>query len=254
MARLLPSTILVALLAAIEAGALPVFTMDRDRGSGEPRPPVEDGGGPSFQPLAGPPASPPAPSAKPDPSGTVFRTQRWPSILAGSLWCRRQASDNLTRRADTLIPILKKAFTAEGLPGELVWVAEVESTLKTNAVSATGARGLFQFKPVTARHLGLMPAPDDFRTEPEKSARAAAQYLSYLYRQFGDWRLTVAAYNAGEGCVRRQLVRNKAVLYEEIAAELPPQTQVYVIKVMATVALREKTRLSALPAPKRSSS
>lgn len=241
MARLFPLLLSAALLGIAEADATPLLTMDRHNRPAFPAPDAFDI---SLEPC-------PLETTPPD---AAFRKHRWPSIVAGSLWTRRQTAGKLPPPAAALIPVLKKAFAAEGLPQELVWVAEVESTLKTNALSATGALGLFQFKPLTARHFGLMPAPDDFRTEPEKSAKAAAQYLSRLYAQFGDWRLAVAAYNAGEGCVRRQLARNKAVLYEQIAADLPPQTQVYVIKVMATLALRENTRLSALPAPKRSSS
>jgi membrane-bound lytic murein transglycosylase D len=145
---------------------------------------------------------------------------------------------------------LKTQFSKAGLPQELVWVAEVESMLNTNAVSGSGAKGLFQFKNEAAKRFGILREPHDFRSEPDKSAKAAAQYLSHLYLQFNDWILSVAAYNAGEGCVSRLLKKHEARLYETIAGELPPQTQVYVIKVMTTLALREKTQLSSLPPPR----
>jgi membrane-bound lytic murein transglycosylase D len=148
------------------------------------------------------------------------------------------------------IPVLKAAFAAEGLPRELAWVAEVESSWATNAVSRSGARGLYQFKPEAAKRFALLQETRDFRTEPEPSARAAARYLAQLYSQFGDWRLALAAYNAGEGCVSRLLKSRRARSYDEIAAYLPPQTQVYVIKVMSIVSIREATTLSALPGPR----
>lgn len=179
----------------------------------------------------------------------LFSSNRWPCIIKGCLWGREQARGKLPRHAQQLIPQLKKAFSTEGLPAQLAWVAEVESTLKTNAISKSGALGLFQFKPQTARRFDLMKPSGDYRSEPASSARAAARYLSHLYSRLGDWTLAVAAYNAGEGCVERLLKKHQARTYGEIAMHLPPQTQVYVIKVMTTVALRENTTLGALPPP-----
>jgi soluble lytic murein transglycosylase-like protein len=63
--------------------------------------------------------------------------------------------------------------------------------------SSSGAIGLMQFMPDTAKGLGIDP------TDPNQSIDGAAQYLSSLYKQFGDWKLAVAAYNAGEGNVRK---------------------------------------------------
>ncbi|MEI6167292.1 MAG: lytic transglycosylase domain-containing protein [bacterium] len=178
-----------------------------------------------------------------------FGETRWPCIIKGGQWAKRQSQTPLPAHAQGLIPELKKQFITEGLPQELAWVAEVESTLNTHAVSRSGARGLFQFKTEAARRFGLLKAEEDFRTTPDKSAKAAAQYLAQLYARFSDWTLSVAAYNAGEGCVGRLLKQHGARDYAAIAAELPPQTQVYVIKIMTTLALRENTQLSALPPP-----
>lgn len=181
---------------------------------------------------------------------TVFSRNRWPCIVKGALWSRKLEKTPPPSQARHLIPRLKTVFSKEGVPAQLAWMAEVESTLVTNAVSKTGALGLFQFKPIAAKRFDLLKESADHRTEPDKSARAAAQYLSHLHSRLGDWTLAVAAYNAGEGCVERLLKKHDAHTFEEIALYLPPQTQVYVIKVMTTLSLRENTFLSALPAPR----
>jgi membrane-bound lytic murein transglycosylase D len=67
---------------------------------------------------------------------------------------------------------------------------------------------------------------------------------------FKDWRLAVAAYNCGEGRVRRLLDQHKARTFDEIATYLPAETQMYVPKVEATLLRREGVKLSQLPAPR----
>jgi hypothetical protein len=180
----------------------------------------------------------------------AFSRDRWPCILKGALWSLKLEKSPPPAQAGHLIPRLKTVFSKEGVPAQLAWIAEVESTLVTNAVSKTGALGLFQFKPVAAKRFDLLKESADHRTEPDKSARAAAQYLSHLHSRLGDWPLAVAAYNAGEGCVERLLKKHGARTFQEIAIHLPAQTQVYVIKVMTTLTLRENIHLSALPAPR----
>jgi membrane-bound lytic murein transglycosylase D len=73
----------------------------------------------------------------------------------------------------------------------------------------------------------------------ERSARAAARYLGALHGQFGDWPLALAAYNAGEGRVRRAMRRSGGNSFGSIAGALPSETQMYVPKVLATIAVRE---------------
>jgi hypothetical protein len=175
--------------------------------------------------------------------------RRWPQIIKAIQWARESARDDAPERARNIMPQLKAIFASEGVPAELAWIAEVESRFDPGAVSASGARGLFQFMPVTAERFGLKTEPADERSIPEKSARAAAQYLAVLYRRFGSWHLALAGYNAGEGCVGRLLRKYRATTFDEIAPYLPEQTQCYVPRVMATVALRENIWLSALPSP-----
>jgi membrane-bound lytic murein transglycosylase D len=148
--------------------------------------------------------------------------------------------------AQTYVPRLKPIFSTQGTPPSLVWLAEVESSFNPQARSPAGAVGLFQFMPVTARSLGLALAPDDERLNPDKSGRAAATYLGYLHRRFADWRLALAAYNAGETRVNNLLVQSKTRSYDVIAPRLPAETQLYVPKMEATLRKREGIALSSL--------
>lgn len=146
---------------------------------------------------------------------------------------------------------LKKIFVAERVPPELVWLAEVESSFNAKARSPAGAAGLFQLMPITARSLNLsVGLLGDDRLHPEKNARAAAHYLHQLHNRFGDWRLTLAAYNAGESRVAELLRKNKARTFDEIAHRLPAETQLYVPKVEAIVRKREGRTLAELKIPK----
>ena len=153
-------------------------------------------------------------------------------------------------QAKTLIPQLKVAFISEGVPPEWVWIAEVESALDPHALSPVGAVGLFQFMPATAHRFGLRTELPDERMEPQKSARAAAQYLRQLHAECGNWPLALAAYNGGEGRILRLMKQYSARTFDQIAPHLPPQTQMYVPRVLATVAVREKIDPSNLPPPK----
>ena len=165
------------------------------------------------------------------------------------LWVSRVRTQPRPARADEFVANMKKVFAAEGVPPELAWIAETESMFNPDAESPAGARGLYQFMPVTAKAQGLSMFPFDERTHPEKSARAAAGLLRRLHGQFGSWPLALAAYNPGEGRVRRTLKAQNANTFAQIADALPTETRLYVPKVLATVAVREGMEPSALPAP-----
>lgn len=164
-------------------------------------------------------------------------------------WKARIKSRQQPANAAKLISELKDIFEREGIPPELVWMAEVESSLNPLAQSPAGAVGLFQFMPATAERFGLNLRPQDERQNPVKSAKAAAQYLRFLHKRFGSWPLAIAAYNCGEGRLGKTLSLQAGKSFEEIASALPSETQMYVPKVLATVGLRENIDPLTLPSP-----
>lgn len=187
-----------------------------------------------------PPSPPPPPAVQKKRVETVRSRETWEKKLSG-----RKAPAN----AADLVPSLKAIFREEGVPEQLVWLAEVESSLNPKARSPVGAVGLFQFMPATAKRFGMKTSPVDQRTNPEQSARAAARYLRTLHKQFNSWPLAFAAYNAGEGRVGRLLKDRSDKTFESIADSLPMETQMYVPKVLAMISLREGIDASKLSAP-----
>ena len=165
------------------------------------------------------------------------------------LWVKKVSVSPWPALAKEYVPALKPIFTAQKIPPDLVWVAEVESGFDRRALSPAGAAGLFQLMPDTARRFGLFLWPRDQRYQPEPSATASARYLKYLHDRFKDWRLALAAYNAGEGAVQKLLDRYKTDSYDAIAQHLPAETQMYVPRVEAVLQQREGANLEQLPAP-----
>jgi membrane-bound lytic murein transglycosylase D len=165
------------------------------------------------------------------------------------LWIKKVSVVPWPASAKELVPELKPIFTAQKVPPDLVWVAEVESDFDRRALSPSGAAGLFQLMPDTAKRFGLSLWPRDQRYQPEPSATASAQYLKVLYDRFKDWRLALAAYNAGEGTVQKLLDRYQTHSYDDIAEHLPAETQLYVPRVEAVLQQREGADLEQLSAP-----
>lgn len=124
------------------------------------------------------------------------------------------------------------------LPRALAYLPIIESAYIPTLTSRVGAHGIWQFMPETAREYGLrIDWWVDERADPEHSTRAAAEFLSDLYREFDDWPLALAAYNCGPGRVRRALSRTGASSFWELLemSALPKETRGYVPTFYATL-------------------
>jgi membrane-bound lytic murein transglycosylase D len=122
-----------------------------------------------------------------------------------------------------------------GLPGELKYLAVIESDLKSNAMSWAGAVGPWQLMPGTARKLGLKVGPYlDERTDYYKSTHAAARYLSDLFSIYGDWLLVIAAYNGGAGHVNYAIKKSDSHNFWALQYYLPEESRNHVKKFIAT--------------------
>lgn len=191
---------------------------------------------------------PPAKRSGPGPTPEA-RLKRNRYIGNVSVWKQRLKTRQAPPQSASLVRRIKAVFRDEGVPPELVWIAEVESSMNPLARNPVGAVGLFQFMPATARRFDLRTSPIDDREDPAKASRAAARYLRFLYWKFNSWPLAVAAYNAGEGRVGGLLEGSRTKSYDAIADDLPAETRMYVPKVTAVVNLREGIESLDLPAP-----
>ena len=147
-------------------------------------------------------------------------------------------------RAEPFIFYVTDELDKAGLPLELALLPIVESTYDPLAYSHSHAVGLWQFIPSTARSLGLhRDRWYDGRRDVVLSTQAAIKYLKYLHRRFdNDWLLALAAYNSGEGNVRKSMARNRKLgkPVDFWSIKLPRETRNYVPQLLALAALIEK--------------
>ena len=127
-------------------------------------------------------------------------------------------------------PMFEEVFDKHNIPLELKHLAVIESALNPNARSRCGATGLWQFMYPTGKMYGLnVDSYIDERSDVYKATEAAAEYLSSLYKMFGDWQMVLAAYNAGPGTISKAIRRSGGKkTYWEIRPFLPTETQAYV--------------------------
>jgi len=132
--------------------------------------------------------------------------------------------------------MIERVLKAEGVPQELIYLAQAESGFHPLAVSRAGARGMWQFMASRATAYGLERNWwVDERQDPEKATRAAARHLKDLYKEFNDWYLAMAAYNSGPVTVQNAVARTGYADFWELynRGVLPKETRNYVPIILA---------------------
>jgi membrane-bound lytic murein transglycosylase D len=132
--------------------------------------------------------------------------------------------------------MIRRVLKEEGVPQDLIYLAQAESAFQPQAVSRAGARGIWQFMPYRGEEYDLERSYwVDQRSDPEKATRAAAHHMRDLYAMFGDWYLVMAAYNSGPLNVQRAIERTGYADFWELQKRhaLPKQTQNYVPIILA---------------------
>ncbi len=148
----------------------------------------------------------------------------------------RKTYENAQVRSGRYRDMITRILKEEGVPQDLIYLAQAESGFHPLALSRARARGMWQF--MASRAAGYDLGHDwwrDDRQDPEKSTRAAARHLKDLYRQFGDWYLAIAAYNSGPGNVQQAVKRTGYADFWELYRRdvLPAETKNYVPIILA---------------------
>lgn len=140
------------------------------------------------------------------------------------------------KRAGRYRELISKTLAEEGVPQELIYLAQAESGFLPRAVSHKSATGMWQFMLSRGQQYGLnRTAHYDDRLDPEKATRSAARHLKDLYEKFGDWYLAIAAYNCGDGCVDKAVQRTGYADFWVLRSRnaIPRETTNYVPIILA---------------------
>lgn len=163
-----------------------------------------------------------------------FSSERGRAILLNGL-----------QRAGRYKPMIERVLAEEGVPQELIYLAQAESGFLARAVSNKQAVGMWQFIAGTGAMYDLVRTKTfDERLDPEKATRAAARHLKELHQRYGDWYLAMAAYNCGAGAVDRAVERTGYADYWELLKRkaLPKETANYVPIIVAMTIMAKNPR------------
>jgi membrane-bound lytic murein transglycosylase D len=140
-------------------------------------------------------------------------------------------------RAGRYKAMIQRVMAEEGVPQDLIYLAVAESGFQPQALNARShAGGMWQFMPHGNYGLAHNAYMDE-RFDPEKSTRAYARYMKFLYDQLGDWYLAMAAYDWGAGNVQRAVQKTGYADFWELYRrnKLPGETQNYVPEILAAI-------------------
>jgi membrane-bound lytic murein transglycosylase D len=141
--------------------------------------------------------------------------------------------------------MIQRILDEEGVPRELIYLAQIESGFYPRAFSYKRAAGMWQFVQFRGQEYGLnQTGSTDERFDPEKATRAAARHLRDLYQHFGDWYLAMAAYNCGPGCVDKAIEHTGYADYWELSRlnALPRDTINYVPVILAITIIQKNPK------------
>lgn len=163
------------------------------------------------------------------------------NIVKSWLKNRKKSFERLMAISEYYFPMFEEALARQNVPLEIKYLAVVESALNPKAVSRVGATGLWQFMYQTGKQYNLgIDSYVDERSDPLKASDAAAQYMSNMYKIFGDWDLVLASYNSGPGNVAKAIRRSGGKQnYWNIRKYLPNETAGYVPAFLATMYIYE---------------
>lgn len=157
-------------------------------------------------------------------------------------------TNRMHRKAAEWFPVIVPILKAHGIPEDFKYMPLVESGIR-GGVSPKGAAGFWQFMPATARSYGLkVNGRVDERNNLRKSTIAAAKYLKELHGIFGNWTLVAAAYNVGDGHMRKQISKQREANYFKM--KLNRETAGYVYKLISMKEVMENPAEYGYTAPK----
>ncbi|MCB0365939.1 MAG: lytic transglycosylase domain-containing protein [Bdellovibrionaceae bacterium] len=159
----------------------------------------------------------------------------------GQSWFKRWME-----RSYRYLPQMQAHMKERGIPQDLAFVAMIESGFSPHAKSDAEAVGYWQFIKSTASRYGLrINWWLDERRDFTKSTRAAASYLNDLYKMFDSWYLTAAAYNMGEGRLRKLIQKYKTDNFWVLSKkrDFPEETREYIPKLLAAMLISKSPAL-----------
>lgn len=171
------------------------------------------------------------------------RVKQWINFFQGpgKKWYR-----TWLERSHRYLPVMSRVLRERGMPQDLAYVAMIESGFSPTATSTASAVGYWQFIESTASRYGLkVNWWIDERRDFHKSTGAAAKYLGDLYKMFGSWYLTAAAFNMGEGRLKRLIAKHKTNNYWVLAKkpDFPAETKDYIPKMLAAMLIAKVPKL-----------